>query len=237
MNIIIEHIGEIFPYYMIFESFYYYSKKYWTNDFNTIYFLLHFVINMINTVILLPHIYNLVYNPLEYIINDSLEEIHDTSLIYIYPMIIGLHTFHLIHHLNKINYDEIFHHACTHIFWYVIHNTNNRLIILSIISMSGIPGGITYLMLFLNKLNSINSINSINIINEKKISMYLNIWCRAPLCIIFSTLIYIQTYYYYYELYMNYYYYNMFVILFTSINGIHFMHNITESYYKHENKN
>jgi hypothetical protein len=183
---------------------------------------------MINTIILLPHVYTLLQNPYEYIKNESIISIEDTFLKYIYPLIISLHTFHLFHHLQKINFDEIIHHIFTHIFWYVIHITNNRLIILSIISMSGIPGAITYFMLFLQKLNYINGIL------EKQISTYLNIWIRAPLCIIFSTLLYIQLYIHT-NLYNDYYYYNMFVILFISINGIHFMHNITESYYKQKN--
>ena len=92
--------------------------------------------------------------------------------------------------------------------------------------MSGIPGGITYLMLFLQKFDKIDKMN------EKKISMYLNIWLRAPLCIIFSTLLYIkniQAYNITNDLYNYYLTLNM--IIFTSINGIHFMHTITESHY------
>ncbi len=85
--------------------------------------------------------------------------------------------------------------------------------------MSGIPGGITYLMLFLQKYNLISKIV------EKKISMYLNIWFRAPFCIIFATLLYIKS------LENNMYYETLFMCLFTMINGIHFMHNIIESYY------
>jgi hypothetical protein len=225
MNILFEHITDILPYYIIFEIFYIYTKKIW-KDFNTTYFLLHFIINTINTIILLPHISELLINPLNYILDKSLIPISESYLRFIYPLIIGLHTFHLIHNINKIYYDEIIHHICTHIFWYIIHITNNRLIILSIITMSGIPGGISYLLLFLNKLNKINHIT------EKKISTYLNIWLRAPLCVVFSTIIYIQTYsneYLYY-----YYYQNLFVILFIIINGIHFMHNIIKSYYKNK---
>jgi hypothetical protein len=87
------------------------------------------------------------------------------------------------------------------------------------IGMSGIPGGITYLLLFLNKFNYVS------LICEKKFSMYLNIWLRAPLCIIFTPLLYIQS------LKNNLYYETLFMIAFTMINGIHFMHNIIDSYY------
>ena len=214
MNIIFEHIFEIMPYYLIFESFYYITKNIF-NDFNTTYFLLHFLVNFINTILLVPLIYNIFNDPIgNFIIFDDWE-----YLDIIYPMIIGLHTFHLIHNIKKIYYDEIIHHVATHIFWYIITFTNNPFYIAGIIAMSGIPGGITYALLFLQKYNLVKKIT------EKKISMLLNIWCRAPLCIVFATLLYIQ------GCKNNLYFETLFMILFTMINGIHFMHNITESYY------
>jgi hypothetical protein len=214
MSIILTHITEIFPYYLIFEIFYQFSKKKFI-DFNQIYFLLHFIVNFINTILLLPLINHLFSDPLgnNLILSDW------TNLDIIYPMIIGLHMFHLVHHIHNIKYDEIIHHILTHIFWYYIYILNNPIYIAGIISMSGIPGGITYLMLFLQKYNIISKIS------EKKISMYLNIWIRSPLCIIFSTLLYIKS------LENDMFYETLFMCLFTMINGIHFMHNITESYY------
>ena len=190
LDIIINHILEILPYYIIFESFYYITKKSFS-DFNTIYFLLHFIVNLINTIFILPYINILIQDPLKFLNQSTINTIntinlrdsmyHDLiNLNMIYPMVIGLHTFHLIHHLNKINYDELVHHTLTHIFWYIVYLANNPLYIIPMIGMAGIPGGITYLLLFLNKFNYISSIC------EKKISMYLNIWLRAPLCIIFT---------------------------------------------------
>lgn len=214
MSIILTHIAEIFPYYLIFEIFYQFSKKIFM-DFNHTYFLLHFIVNLINTIILIPLIGHLLNDPLgkDLILSEW------TNLDIIYPMIIGLHTFHLIHHIKNIKYDEIIHHVITHIFWYFIFILQNPLYIAGIISMSGIPGGITYLMLFLQKYNLVSKIT------EKKISMYLNIWFRAPVCIIFATLLYIK------GLENNMFYETLFMCLFTMINGIHFMHNIVESYY------
>ena len=214
MSIILTHIAEIFPYYLIFEIFYQSSKKIFM-DFNHIYFLLHFIVNLINTILLIPLVKHLLSNPLgnNLIVSDWY------NLDIIYPMIIGLHTFHLVHHIKNIKYDEIIHHIITHIFWYFIHILKNPLYIAGIITMSGIPGGITYLMLFLQKYNLVTKIT------EKKISMYLNIWFRAPVCIIFSTLLYIKS------LENDMFYGTLFMCLFTMINGIHFMHNIIESYY------
>jgi hypothetical protein len=214
MDIITSHINEIMPYYIICEIFYYSTKKYF-KDFNHSYFLMHFIVNLINTTLLLPLINHMIYDPLgKYIINDDY-----TNLDIIYPMIIGLHTFHLIHHLNKINYDEIIHHFVTQLFWYLIHIADNPIYLSGIISMSGIPGGITYLLLFLQKYNIVDKIT------EKKISMYLNLWIRAPLCIVYSTIVYII------GLNNGLYFGSLFMAIFSTINGIHFMHNIIASYY------
>lgn len=218
MDIIIAHIQEILPYYIIYELFYYRSKHLLI-DFNQTYFLLHFIVNLINTILLIPLIIHLINDPTgKYIISNDWRQLN-----IIYPMIIGLHTFHVIHNINKIYYDEIIHHVLTHTFWYIIYIADNPIYIAPIMSMSGIPGGITYLMLFLQKYNLISRNN------EKKISMYLNIWLRAPLCIIFTPLLYIQS------LTNGLFYETLFMILFTMINGIHFMHNIVESYYLSKN--
>jgi hypothetical protein len=215
MSIIIHHLNAILPYFIIYEIFYRFSKKI-LYDFNHIYFLLHFIVNLINTTLLIPLINHLLYDPL----GDNLVNSDWIYLNEIYPMIIGLHTFHLIHHIKKIQYDEIFHHIMTHIFWYFINELNNPVYIAGIIAMSGIPGGITYLLLYLQKYNLVSKQT------EKKISMYLNIWIRNPICIIFSTILYIKS------LTNNMYYETLIMSLFTMINGIHFMHNIIESYYK-----
>ena len=81
-------------------------------------------------------------------------------------------------------------------------------------------------MLFLQKFDKVSK-NT-----EKQISMYLIIWLRAPFCIMFSTLLYIQNIKNYNltnDLYNYYLTLNM--IIFTSVNGIHFMHTITKSNY------
>lgn len=221
MDIILTHIYDILPYYIYCETFYFITKNYFT-DFNHAYFLMHFIVNLINTVLLLPLINHMIYDPLgKTLINDEYKHLE-----IIYPMIIGLHTFHLIHHLNKINYDELIHHVITQMFWYLIHSADNPIYLSGIISMSGIPGGITYLLLFLQKCNIVNQTNIFSLKKlEKKISMYLNLWIRAPLCIVYATIIYII------GLNNGLYYGSLFMAIFSMINGIHFMHNIIESYY------
>lgn len=212
---IMKHVQEILPYYLLCEFFYLFSKRVLI-DFNTTYFLLHFICNLINTILLLPLMKAIIYDPTgEHIIKYDW-----SSLDMIYPMIISLHTFHLVHNANKIYYDEIIHHVLTNVFWYFLTYIKNPFYIAGIIAMSGIPGGITYALLFLQKYNIVSKIT------EKKISMYLNIWCRAPLCIIFASLLYIQ------GCKNGLFYQTLFMVLFTIVNGVHFMHNITESYYQ-----
>lgn len=223
MNFIITHIYEVLPFYLIFESINYICNKKGYIDFNQKYFILHFIVNLINTLILIPLIFIMINDPLL----KTQELIKWNSLSYIYPMLIGLHTFHLIHHLKEIKYDEIIHHIVTHIFWYgITYCKTNPLYIAPMIAMSGIPGGITYLMLFLQKFGRVSKLT------EKYISMNLNIWIRAPICIASSVLMYVKNIEEY-QIENNYfnYYITLFMILFTFINGVHFMNNIIDSYY------
>jgi len=230
MDITLTHLFEVVPFLLLFEASYIMLLKK-LFDFNTSYFLLHFIVNCVNTIILIPYIYQLFSDPLSkknystYQFNEYMDMI--------YPIVIGLHTFHLLNNIRRINFDEITHHVITHIFWYGVNYCNwNPLYIAPMIVMSGIPGGITYLMLFLHKFKLINKLT------EKKISMYLNIWIRGPVCVIFSTLMYVtnlnelgndKTLYEYYV--------TLFMIFFTFVNGIHFMHTITESYYENYYEN
>lgn len=224
-GLILLHIIELLPFYLMFELITLRLKKYF--DFNTIYFLLHFIVNSINTLILLPIVFNMYSDPLlEY-------NKHNTYYNYIYPILIGLHTLHLRNNLNEIYYDEIIHHVITHIFWYIFHINKNPLYIVPMIGMSGIPGGITYLMLFLQKFHKIEKLT------EKHISMNLNIWLRAPICIISSTLIFVKNVKEYDSRVKDIfnYYLTLFMIFFTFINGVHFMNNIIKSYYENYYKN
>jgi hypothetical protein len=89
--------------------------------------------------------------------------------------------------------------------------------------MSGVPGGITYLMLFMQKHNIISSLN------EKYYSMLLNIWLRGPGCIIYSTLLYDRMIY---TENIHFCPIHLFLIGFTALNGIHFTTTIIDSYYR-----
>lgn len=200
--------------YFFYETIFLLNK----NDFNMIYFALHFIINLFNTICILPFLYNFIEDPL------FLESYNNYSwLIYLYPALISLHNFHMIHNLKQINLDEIVHHILTYSFWGLILYLHHPIYIASLIIMSGIPGGITYGLLFLKKLNLIKSIT------EKKVSKILNVWVRSPGCVMFGFLYIIRTLILK-ESNMTFYM-NIFMALWTMINGIHFMDNICESYY------
>ena len=200
--------------YAIYELVYLLNK----NDFNMIYFGLHLVINLFNTLLILPFLTYFATDPL------FIKEYEDYSwLIYLYPVLISLHNFHMIHNLKQINADEIVHHILTYTFWGFMLYLEHPIYIASLIIMSGIPGGITYGLLFMKKLNLIESLT------EKKVSKNLNVWIRSPGCVIFGFLYIVRS------LILNLslidLYINIFIAIWTMINGIHFMDNICESYY------
>ena len=190
-------------------------------SFTTSYFMLHFLVNFIITVLCLPYFLTLFYDP------NGINETYDNEYMdiywyikYTYPILIGLHTYHLIDYKN-INTSEIIHHIITYIFYYISYKLNHPFYYVHLICMSGVPGGITYYMLFLEKINAIKSIT------EKYISMNINFWIRCPGCIIYSTLLYDRMIYMYDSVCPI----HLFLIAFSLINGIYFTTTIVESYY------
>ena len=190
-------------------------------DNSTQYFILHFIHNMIITYIVAPYCLTMITDPIG--VNDEYL-IYKNNYKFLYPMISGLHTFHLLQSYKKINYDEIIHHFIAYTFSIINHVLSHPFYYSYLIIITGIPGGITYLLLFLQKLNLINSLT------EKHISYLLNVWIRAPLSVVWSTLAYNRLMYIE-ESFIN----KIFIIIsmfFISLNGIHFMTTIAQSYYK-----
>ncbi len=191
------------------------------DSFTTSYFLFHFIVNAIITCMCLPYFLTLFYDPNG--INESYDDEYISKYWYIkytYPILIGLHTYHLIDYKN-INTSEIIHHIITYIFYYISYKLQHPFYYVHLICMSGVPGGITYYMLFLEKINGITSIT------EKYISMCINFWIRCPGCIIYATLLYDRMIY----MYESFCPIHMFLIIFILINGIYFTTTIVESYY------
>jgi hypothetical protein len=190
-------------------------------DDNTQYFILHFIHNIIITLIVIPYCLTMFSDPIG-INNDYLS--YKNNYEFLFPMISGLHTFHLLKSYKKIQLDEIVHHIITYSFTAINHILSHPFYYSYLIIVSGIPGGITYLLLFLQKLGIIQSIT------EKKISYLLNVWFRAPFTVAWATLAYTRLIYVE-ELFINklLIIISMFII---PLNGIHFMTTIAQSYYK-----
>jgi hypothetical protein len=95
--------------------------------------------------------------------------------------------------------------------------------------MTGLPGGITYLLLSLKNLHLIKDAT------EKRISKHLNMWIRAPGCVLTSYFIYLN--------YANNKFGNLILpyklgiylcMLGTFVNGMYFAGTIIESYGVHK---
>jgi len=197
------------------------TKKFLFDD-SIQYFILHFVHNMIITLIITPYCLTMILDPIG-VENDYTD--YKTNYKFLFPMISGLHTFHLLKSYKKIQSDELFHHIVTYVFTIINYILVHPFYYSYLIVLSGIPGGITYLLLFLQKLDLIESIK------EKKISYLLNVWIRAPVTVIWATLAYNRL------IYIEESIINKILILismfFIPLNGIHFMTTITQSYNKH----
>ena len=213
LNNTLYFLGSFFGCYVLKSTF---MKSY---SFNTAYFMLHFIINCIIVSMCLPYFLTLFTDP-----NGIHSEYEEYSYIrYTFPIINGLHTYHLYNCYKDINYDEIIHHLITYVFWILLSYLHHPIYFVGLIWSSGVPGGITYLMLFLQKFNKIS------IIKEKYYSMMINFWIRCPGCIIYSTLLYDRMVYMYDGEFCPI---HIFIIGFLIINGIHFTTTIVDSYYR-----
>lgn len=191
-------------------------KKY---SFNTSYFMLHFLANCVITSLCTPYFLTLFKDP------NGIESDYEEYgyILYIFPIIASLHTYHLYNCYDSIKWDEILHHVVTYVFWLIVQYLSHPIYYVGLIWMSGVPGGLTYLMLFMQKHNIINSLN------EKYYSMLLNFWIRCPGCVIYATLLYDRM------IYMEdgkICPIHLFLISFTALNGIHFTTTIVDSYYR-----
>ena len=220
--------------------------------FNTFYFLMHFIVNCIIVYMCLPYFSTMLWDPVGS--EGSYEEYSYISNTF--PILASLHTYHLYQSFRTINNDEILHHMITYIFWIINSYLVHPFYYVGLIWMSGVPGGLTYLMLFLQKnptcinptyisktyinpkyINPtyISKINiNISVVTEKYYSMLINLWIRCPGCIIYGTLMYDRMIYIEERICPL----HIFLILFSIINGIYFTTTIIESYYtlKFQNK-
>jgi hypothetical protein len=148
------------------------------NKNNTLYFLFHFFFNMYSVSHTIKNVVITFHNPL------VLTKRPNTLSFYV----LLFHIYHVILTKGNIALDEWLHHIKVFILcpllW--LHYTN--LCDFGMFFMTGLPGGITYLLLFLKNVKLIENTT------EKYISKHLNLWIRAPGCIITAYLIYLNCY-------------------------------------------
>ena len=229
MLTILEICGFILSIGVFYGLNHYVEKKYDLVS-SHIYFILHFFVNLFISITILTYIFAFISDPLgiKYDLDQSSYNPSYNIIYWCYPILAGLHTFHVIIGWSSINLDEKIHHILTYVFWIIIHNAGHPIYVFSLLGMSGIAGGLTYLMLFFQKFNMLVTKEQ-----EKYISYIVNIWIRSPLCIIFATL-YLCRMSYLDDLEEQNIYNTwgmVFVSIFTIVNGIHFGDTITKSYY------
>jgi len=189
-----------------------------THKVNTAYFLLHFIFNAYVVYNSFSDMINILNNPYDiYLINSNL-----TFLIFI------LHLYHWFAY-KDISLDEVIHHVL--MIFIIIPLTflcYTNLMHFTSFFVNGLPGGITYLLLVLKDYGLIDNLT------EKKISVFLNLWIRAPGCVISSYICYINR-----ELYLNYFSHSIlgYIALIICIdailwNGMYFLSTIIRSHEK-----
>ena len=99
-----------------------------------------------------------------------------------YPAMVitfGLHFYHTIWYFKKLRFDDWLHHILTCGIALPLASISNAGSLLghSLFYTTGLPGGIDYLMLFLNRNGLLSRIT------EKKVNNFLNLWIRCPGCI------------------------------------------------------
>lgn len=132
----------------------------------------------------------------------------------------ALHVYHMLISSHSILKDEIYHHVLSVYFHFF---SLNNYLLASLFFMTGLPGGITYILLTLVKYKLIGKLT------EKVISKHLNLWCRLPGILFFTSLLALNIY----NKYVNnlpIYYQDYITFGFMFWNPIHFTHTIIVSY-------
>lgn len=182
------------------------------------YYINHFIGNMM-----------IVYNTFDCVINSySQSNICGYDTLNIARNITyALHIYHIIWYFNKLRRDDWIHHLLMVGIVLPISNLNNEkanIIGHCLFFITGLPGGIDYILLFLVRNNIIAKIA------EKNINRLINLWLRCPGCIASTTLILIETSIHsntlsYSEILGSY-----FVMGAIYWNGIYFMNQVVSNY-------
>ena len=146
------------------------------NTESTLYFLLHFGFNMFCVSYTISNVISTFNNPL--VINKS----PNTLPFYVFMF----HIYHILLMKGNIATDEWLHHIKVFMLCPVLAFNCSNLCDFGMFFTTGLPGGCTYLLLFLKNLKLIAP-NT-----EKYVSKHLNMWIRAPGCVITSYIVYMN---------------------------------------------
>ncbi|VVU95314.1 hypothetical protein CPAV1605_1065 [seawater metagenome] len=191
-----------------------------TNRIEGKYYFLHFINNALVVYYSYSDVIN-VYSNL-YLAIDI--EPSYTPLI----LTISLHIYHIIAYFSKLRFDDWLHHILM-IFVLIplsIYVKAGILINHALFFLSGLPGGIDYLLLCLTRNKLINRMS------QKNINCQLNLWMRAPGCIAHSILAILCLRYKCVSRYVGFseFYLSIFGIFLVYWNGIYFMNQVVQNY-------
>ena len=190
----------------------------------TRWFFLHSIINFI----IVSYSFNDVITCL---LNDNIcykLEWNDNSII-TYNFAVMLHIYHCI--FFSITFDDCLHHFLMVLICGTLCYLNQNLLSsFSLFFLTGLPGGISYFILFLNKINLIHKIT------EKKLNVIISVIIRSPGCVI--------TFYLgskcFYDYYYNKHYCDLIIMIINLTlilwNGQYYLLLTYDSYIKHINE-
>lgn len=166
-------------------------------------------------------------------ISDLQNTYTDLNNFYNYPVnyvpsiiTLSLHSYHIINYYNRLLFDDWLHHIlmCGVALPIGLNMNSGFLLNHSLFFLTGLPGGINYINMFLTRNRCMQRLT------QKKVNNYLNLWIRAPGCIAHSALT-LTLYNSNYEMFGGYQRYLVWcAILLTFWNGIYFMEQVVSNY-------
>lgn len=187
-----------------------------------IYFLFHFIHNMIITVLTYQNVIDSFDTELQGTGNLNRNVL---SLIY------ALHCYHIVSYFKYFRYDDWIHHILSMgvaVPLTLLFFPSKNLLGFSFFFTTGLPGGVNYLNLFLYKNGWMVKRK------QQRINVFLNSWIRCPGIIMNCAFILQYLYYSKLNFWMNLYGIITFLILFW--NGVYFQNIVSESFFVNLNK-
>ena len=165
-----------FLYFILYLVFFIMSDKMLENRIQGKYYLFHFINNLFVTFYTYTNVLEAFYD----LYNYSLYSTNIHTII----ITVSLHVYHVIVYYKKLRFDDWLHHILMIIIVIPISTYLNvgSLLGFGLFFITGLPGCIDYLLLFLVRNNIIDKMV------EKKINTNINLWIRCPGCIMHSTM-------------------------------------------------